>query len=232
MIVKQYFTSQVKYSYIKLICQIIFYRARMSQSDNYNILKERGSRLKWLRTQLGIKQEDFAKKLGISRATLSYWENASTVKFGLHEEAAKKVVNIISELGTSCNLTWLLYGIGDAPFTVKNMLDEKREINLFLLSSENAVATEMFDNSMQPIFSKGDMVGGIWKNINMLKTYDDFYIIEIEGKNQVRKIRRNDIDNTFDVFSICYSNDSKLPFEIKNLQIEKIAPIIRFWRKN
>lgn len=210
------------------------------QDDDPSIsLKERGLRLKQLRELMGEKRQNFAKKVGVTRVTLSYWENASTVKGGLHEDAARKIINITENAGIVCDLPWLLYGIGEDPCykgedkaSKKDtlLIDKQKEIDLFLASSRSAVVTSITDGSMSPIVDAGDIVGGLWQSIENIKMLDKTYIVEIENRLQVRKIRKTKAKGRYDVFAVSYSADPGSPFEIKGITLTRVAPVIRLWR--
>jgi len=211
----------------------------MQDNDPIISLKERGLRLKQLRELMNEKRQDFAKKIGITRVTLSYWENASTLKGGLHEEAARKIIDIAENSGIACGLPWLLYGIGDAPYHKDEnnppqkgnlVVDKQKEIDFFLTSSTLAVVASITDGAMSPIVDAGDTVGGLWQAIDDIALLDKTYIIEIENGLQVRKIRKAETKGCYDVFAVSYSADSKLPFEMKNIILTRVAPIIRLWR--
>lgn len=214
----------------------------MHNTDPASSIKERGLRLKHLRELIGQKRQAFAKNIGITRVTLSYWENASTAKGGLHEEGARKVINIADKAGVVCTLPWLLYGIGKEPHAVyasKTAIDglldsgfnlnKQKEIDLFLISSNLTAITTVSDCSMSPMFEAGDIVGGIWQPVEKIDVFDKAYIVEIEKGLQVRKIRKLN-KNLYDVFSITYTTESKFPFEIKGVNLNRVVPIIRLWR--
>ena len=50
----------------------------VSENKNFNI-NEFGERLLFLRKERGIGQNELAKKLNLSNASISYWENAKQI---------------------------------------------------------------------------------------------------------------------------------------------------------
>lgn len=61
-------------------CLIMLYLHRMNAKDFY---KNFGKRLKELRINAGLSQEQLAEKVGVSTKTVSYWENShNPVTFG------------------------------------------------------------------------------------------------------------------------------------------------------
>lgn len=50
--------------------------------------------LKETRTQKGLTQEDVAKKVGVTQATVSFWENGTLIPGGKHLKALKKEFGI------------------------------------------------------------------------------------------------------------------------------------------
>lgn len=200
----------------------------------------RGKRVKLLRGMLGLNKIEMAEKLGYSRASLSVWETATSG--GLTLPGAKKLIKLAKEHGIHCDLAWLMMGVGTLPsfqdqMSVLKILPTKEEtailrmpeIQLFTETFNQAVVTEINDNSMEPYYSKGIIVGGIWqKPIYPIQgSYNG--IVEIERQLQVRRIRQNSLHESIDVYFTTHDPDQKQAHEINDLDLDKIARIIRLW---
>ena len=73
--------------------------------DDKEECKEMGERIKQLRKQLGISQEEFSKRIGLKQRTLSYVESGDR---GILCSIVKK---IHQEFGV--NPEWLIFGRGE-----------------------------------------------------------------------------------------------------------------------
>lgn len=78
----------------------------------------RGRRFKRLRGMLGLTRNDFADALGYSRASISYWENATYN--GLMQSGAERAVALAGERGVFCTVEWLMLGSGQPPSFIGN----------------------------------------------------------------------------------------------------------------
>lgn len=135
-----------------------------------------GRRIKTARSLAGISRKDLENKHGISMHTLQSWELGRNP---LTEKAASKLVEIFHSTGVSCSAQWLLEGTGKSPsllaseFAPYPTLDKdiaplfaqensiQKEIEFFKTNNPNAIVIMVSDDTMEPIYSKGDFVGGI-----------------------------------------------------------------------
>ncbi len=201
-----------------------------------------GKRLRQLRGFAALTTKQLAEIAGVGQTTISVWENGS-----INAISAKNVTRMIGtfkKLGIDCTEEWLTRGVGSAPRLVPTLppelFDNKREsdrsfqellsqkselIKQFLTFDNKAVVAKIDNASMSPIFEKGDIVGGIWQPANSLST-ETTAIIEINNKKQVRKIKKGTADNLFHLSYLTLDGASSEPFEIKDITLEKIAPII------
>lgn len=205
------------------------------------IAKERGRRLKALRKFAGLKRDQLANLAGVSPASISYWENASLSE--LNEKGGEKVIKALQEeKGINCSVEWLLYGIGGSPFKEGNIPFQlvhtqnstntlNQEITLFL-SNPESIVFQVTSSSMSPILEPNDIAGGVWCSPADYGHIDKICIVDIQGALQVRKIKRSVIDGCYDLSYLTFSNDSSEPFEIKGINLIKIAPIVRVWKAN
>lgn len=202
--------------------------------------KARGLRLRELIELMRLKRYQFAEKVGVSITSISLWVHA-TAGNGLTEEGAQKVVQAAKAEGYECSIPWLLYGIGDPPrfiglaraaenhYAEDTSSDKRKEIDFFLSSSKEAVAIEITDNAMYPVYEKGDWVGGLWQIANDSIDFKKKYIVSVNGLLQVRMIRKTNQPNIFDLYSLSFLENPSHPLEIKNIKLEKAAKIIRVW---
>jgi transcriptional regulator with XRE-family HTH domain len=208
----------------------------------------RGKRLKRVRQLAGLTRDELANQAGVSKATFSYWENASLSS--LSDKGAEKVIKALTQYGITCSLEWLLLGIGNPP-QMKNLMFEfpkqatinhaalvnsitshslQNEIDLFLSANSNSIVTTVKHTAMSPIIEVGDKVGGIWQPADASFIHDKICIVSLNDQLQLRKVKKITDEGLFDLSYISYINDLPEPFELKNIQLTSVAPIIRIWR--
>lgn len=172
----------------------------------------RGLRLKRLRTIANITRDELAERTGVSRASISYWENATYS--GLSHKGAEKIVAAVTEKGVQCSIGWLLLGLGSEPYLIRR--DEPllaipiaptidQEIALFTSLYPQAVVIEISHADMLPIFHPRDRVGGIWQSSESPIFQPHYSIIKESGALQIKWISH-------------YAH------------YELYAPVIRLWR--
>jgi DNA-binding transcriptional regulator YiaG len=71
------------------------------------IRQEWDTRVVNLRLRLGISQEEFAKKLGISRATLQMWEHRRSRPYSIHAEYFERIEAALDDMTTEEQVKWL-----------------------------------------------------------------------------------------------------------------------------
>lgn len=202
--------------------------------------KARGQRLKLLRKKSGLTSTDLAKKSGLCRGSISYWENGA--RGGLTRDGAEKMISTFLSLGLQCDIGWLWAGVGNDPrfiptseiqtslahpqSSIHQMISSiEKEMDLFLSLNNNAVIAKIEDDLMIPMFSRGDLVGGIWQASDLLSDQKNC-ILAIENNLAIRNIKKT--DNTFEISHINKNIDDSL--EIENIDFSKFAEIIRVWR--
>jgi transcriptional regulator with XRE-family HTH domain len=146
-------------------------------SQDKAILIARGRRLKRLRTLAGLTHDNLAAKANVSRASMSYWENATFN--GLSLKAAEKLIPVIKAEGIHCSAEWLCWGLGPNPSPVSasvqhpistshkdiQLSEIQQEIALFISLHPHAVVMQVSHNGMAPFFTHGDYVGGFPQSI-------------------------------------------------------------------
>ena len=143
-------------------------------SDDQKVSTAR--RIKMTRTLAGISRKDLEDKYGISMHTLQSWELGRNP---LTEKAESRLVEIFHSTGVSCSMQWLLEGLGKSPalldsefspyptidngmaslFVQENTI--QKEIEFFKINNPNAIVIMVSDDTMEPVYSNGDFVGGI-----------------------------------------------------------------------
>lgn len=214
-------------------------------NDELDIMRERGKRVRQLRSMAMLKSEELADRAGVSRIAISYWENAR--KSGLTKAGAKKVIEAIKNENIACTFEWLWQGTGNPPQYVKNAPDDstpssieenvrliipsiEKEIELFLNSNKDAVIVKIDTNSISPIFEFHDIVGGVWQPLDSLRA-DAYCIVTINSINQVRWVRKVKISKMTDLAHLRLTPPSlHKDTKSEKVHLEKVAPIIRMWR--
>jgi transcriptional regulator with XRE-family HTH domain len=135
-----------------------------------------GVRIRSARALTGFSQSDFCEKHGLSVGALKTWE---TGKFAPRAANLAELCRCLEKEGIfNATTSWFLRGEGPAPthvngisvnssrlFSVENNEDINEEIELFTKNQNKrkrqAIVIEIYDDSMAPYFSNGDIVGGI-----------------------------------------------------------------------
>lgn len=211
-----------------------------------------GMRLKHLRLLSGLNALELAEKAGVSRGALSFWENAkSKTARPISPKSVSKLIDAIRSAGVICSETWLITGTGPHPVTYKkgseNILQQNEisshsasqfegnhdledEISLFTSKDKRSIIHQITDDFMLPMYEIGDIVGGIWQSCTSLKGKEKACILKINNKLQVRRVKQSDKEGLFNICYLTYSVNQNEPYEINNISLEEIAPIIRLWR--
>jgi transcriptional regulator with XRE-family HTH domain len=206
---------------------------------------ERGQRLKSLRELGDLSTAELAKLAGLSRASISYWENAARHK-GLTSSGAHKIVVALSKIGVECDVGWLLFGVGNPPHLAqKNTLlfsqtdsflkgipnsqdfvfSFNKEIEIFMTMNKEAVIAKIEDDLMLPLYEKGDTVGGVWKSIEALTNAKNV-ILRFNNLFFVRKVTKNKNNITISHLNLDISD----PISFRDFKPDFVAPIIRVWK--
>jgi len=205
-----------------------------------------GVRLKILRAMAGLKRLELAGLAGVSKTSLSYWENGKTRSISLR--SMRKILKAIEHKGVFCNEEWLLTERGEPPKKISGSgqttsIDSnidilsssfEREINQFLSSCGNqdkAAIVRVENDSMNPQFEKGDILGGVFVSADTIDlTKEKFCIIKIHGKLDVRRVRNGNTKGKFNLSYLSRDEHNASPFEISDISLEMLAPIVRVWR--
>ncbi len=209
---------------------------------------EVGKRLKLLRVMAGLSRLTLAQLAGVSKTSISYWEHGTYRS--ISPRSIKKILEAAREKGVICSEAWLMNGMGDPPKPLQPVsasshgdvetnlslesLQHNSEISEFLShhsSQGKAVILKVEHNGMSPFYEKGDILGGVFTPINKLTLSNEtICIVKINGKLDVRKIRKGSTANKFNLTYFAYDKDLSTPFELTDVSLETAAPIIRMWR--
>jgi transcriptional regulator with XRE-family HTH domain len=215
-----------------------------TQTKDKSMLIARGRRLKRLRALVGLSRDELAARAKVSRASMSYWENATYS--GLSHKAAEKLIPVIKAEGVHCSVEWLLLGLAQDPYRIPESAQHpipashgdvelsaiQQEIALFTSLHPNAVVMQVPHNGMAPFLLQGDYVGGLIQPIDTMQEIEpkDNYIVRFEHTLQARRVKHNPQAGLYDLSYISSVEDTNDLFEKRGVQLESIAKIIRVWR--
>lgn len=217
-------------------------------------IQERARRLRFLRKMTRLSMKEFAQLCNLGLTTINYWEQGYS---SITERGAKKVIKALREEGIECSSIWLLSGLGTKPKitdpsklskinypsveTSSQLIREensdylsgkiKEELNLFQSIHPDNLVYLIKNESMMPLYCKGDIVAGkklTGKNMELANGID--CIVEIEKNSlEVRRVRIGHATNSFDLYVI--NPEASLEFPpLRNSKINALAPIIRIWK--
>lgn len=150
----------------------------------------RARRLKTARILTGFSRKEFCKEHHFSLSTLEAWESGRNP---LTLKGAKKIVECLKSSGIYCGVAWIMDEVGLAPRTLTEMqsgllpakpLPEATDSLKEVFDPEITVLKEaayfkhlnpyahvalIVDDAMEPYFSRGDYVGGIYQSGAALK---------------------------------------------------------------
>lgn len=212
---------------------------------NPNDLKTPPERLIYLRKMCSISRADFSQLSEISYNSLKKWEYVNKNSF--KRNTAEKIVKTFKLLGVNCTTNWFMNGGGEPPScihddsTLKNTeeltdLDNNdinimKEISLFKSINKDSELLILTDNSMNPFYKAGDIVGGIKKSL------EDIYNVAMnkicivgtkDGIKILRKLTEGTKINCFTLVALNNENDYFPP--LKDVPLIYAAPII--WHRS
>ncbi|MBY0282215.1 MAG: hypothetical protein K2W94_08710 [Alphaproteobacteria bacterium] len=217
-----------------------------------NPSNEYGKRIRIAITLCGMKFPAFCQKHKIS---LSYLYAIEKGKHSLSQGIAKRIVLAMQQEGYFCSTNWLLAGEGISPCTFEELkkredsehnLDLKavtslltpelkviREIAFFRDLHSDCIVVGVFDDSMEPFYSLGDYVAGIFKKKEEVETCMGVNcIIQLtSGEQIIKRLLKGNKEEFFTLSSTNPHTKVENPI-LYNQKIEKIAPIIWHRRKD
>ncbi len=208
-----------------------------------------GQRVRSLRALTGCTREIFEKNTGINAATLRIWECPTKKNHGLTIKGANRIINALQKMNIYCTSDWLFYGIGNGPITsnttnsplvsddslsqfIPDLLWEDeiniiREIEFFKRINKDATVISVTDDSMEPLYSIGDYVGGKkFFEEQILETLNHISIIElVDNTILIRKIKSGSTSGKYNLICLNIDTTSAQPILFDQLIISS-APII------
>lgn len=143
-------------------------------------MKDFSSRLRAIRTGLlKLSQLGFSERIGVAEVTVRAWE---TGKSRITSSFLDKLVTELSKLEIPVSKEWLIDGSGISPFD-KSILDNKKisEKDIFISLNPGAILLEIKDESYEPVYKKGDLVGG-FPILPSQAVPMSYVLVDIDGK--------------------------------------------------
>lgn len=201
-------------------------------------------RIKALRGYLSMTRKEFCSKHGIPEPTLRAWELSL---YSISPSHLQKLIKAFERENILCTTEWLLQGEGTPPLfaaeTINRELEKVTddmsgnstlvspvlvESAVFQRYNPESLVIQISDNSMLPQFEKGDYVGGIKKNLSLIKATDfgKIYIVVLEDGSQiVRIVYQGDTEKTFTLGCLNLLNQQKNPImsEVKPKELYQVV---------
>lgn len=212
-----------------------------------DVRKKTAERIKAARSIAGYaERKAFCSRFSFPLATLEAWERG---KNPLTLKGAKRLVDILREVGIYASEEWLREGkgmsprpleeisegfdmfAGDSLHTVGENLKIAKEISTFITHNEGAVVTLVNDDAMLPFYEEGDYVGGIkYRGPDIKKAMNKRCIIEFpDRKLTVRQLSKGTDSSRYNISSINL-NTKIAPTVEYNVEIISAAPIL--WHRS
>jgi len=213
------------------------------------VLKERGIRMATARKMAGVTLKDLGKKYGFGYSTLRQWEHGKIG--GLTNKGAKKLIEALKNEGVISNLAWLMHGTGPNPFYEQAiesgggiptdqstaLIAEQRiisqEINYFQSLNPTAVTLMINDDAMEPLFRRGDQVGGatVPEDQRHLILHEPCIIATSDNMTLCRIVSPGSELALYDLFCTNSKTHAK-PTCLNDVELLYAAPVTRLWRKS
>ena len=156
--------------------------------DGNQGIKDFSTRLRAVRRSLlNQTRSEFSKKISIPEITINQWENRKTQ---ITDSSLVKLIKGLEKYGIKISKEWLLNGVGASPFEQSStnfQFTGDGEMETFLSLHANAILFEVSDDSYQPTYQFGDMLGAVQTNQKNLGNMD---VVILEGKDRGREIKR------------------------------------------
>lgn len=201
---------------------------------------ELGKRIKILRNMSQLSQESVAEMMSKVRTTLYYWESALTK--AIKPDDLKSLLEVMeNQVGIQCSYEWLTKGEGSGPQFLhsdplrqslpaageENLEDSNisKELSLFLKQNPKAIHWVIPDDSMEPLFTKDEVVAGISaykKDITSLLGMNCI-ILTKNGNKYVRRLLKGSLPNHYNLVAL---NPSANSDALLDIEIVSAAAII------
>lgn len=208
-----------------------------------NVRNKISGRIKAARSIAGYSERKaFCSRFGFPLATLEAWERG---KNPLTLKGAKRLVDVLREVGIYCSEEWLREGTGISPRPLEELSDEfkvsssaslhtlgenlkiAKEVSSFITLNEGAIVTIIRDDAMLPFYKKGDYVGGIkLMGPEIKKAVNKKCIVELlNGKTMVRQLYQGTDYQCYTLGAINL-NTKEIPITEHNVNVISAAPIL------
>jgi len=225
------------------------------QLTDFELLKkQRGNRVRILRTALRLSRRAFAEAHGIPRGTLQNWEDGRYG--GLTEKGAIQLLDIMRAAGLYCSLEWLLHGIGEAPqvataygmsfpdaIKTQDIAIERVEYQEVAFIEEelalfrkhyypHVLELQVSDDKMMPYYHQGDIVAGRKRyKQDIAKFIGQICLVQlIDGKLLVRELQSSQVANRYQLRYLHAEFADEL--KVQEVELISIAPITWHRRKD
>ena len=218
-----------------------------NNQDKKDIAIKRGKRLAIARKLANLTRKNIKDKYNIAPSTVQAWEKGVNY---LNEDKADILIKLLNKEGLNITKKWLLYGEektlslktqNDLEPDLRDILNIQgdlkifEEIKYFKRINANSISIMISDDSLIPLFSEGDYVGGInFFGKKILSLVGKCCIITLGDNNiVVKKIFDHHKGDLFTIGNINPLTTSiKQPFT--TCKIHSAAEISRHWliRKN
>lgn len=214
---------------------------------NVELKKERGKRVRVVRSMSGLSIAEFAREIGVTDRAIIGWEGGKIG--GLTEKGAEKIATVIKSFGVICSSVWLMHGMGTQPILTNEIYNKpifseinstknnkeiitpnsavKNEIACFHKNNLSAVTLQIIDDSMEPFLHLNDIAGGKRLFANKIqKALHKNCILETE-ENQIlcRYLTEGSMPNTFNL-NCLNPKTSAQPITLNNVKLISAAPVI------
>jgi len=207
-----------------------------------------GNRIKSARMLSGHTRKSFAAKSSISLATLRFWEEPKSGRYGLTNKGAEKLMTAFNICGIYCTKEWLFYGHGIGPKLINltpptffddqdiNVWNEEesilKDIEAFKKNNPQPTIVIITDDTMLPSYSYGDYVAGskVFNN-DIQKLVGLNCIIELIDRTIVRKIIASTSENKYSLLSLNQNSTINQPLLLEIEPISAAEIVFHRWRK-
>lgn len=214
----------------------------MTKDETY---KDCGKRVRIVITLCGMKLPAFGKKYKISFSHLYAIEKGERI---LNEKTAERIANGVRQEGYSCTAKWLLEGAGRQPLKKERqepIIEESKlilsslspelkimkEATFFQKLSPDSIVSCVLDNGMEPFYSVGDYVGGIFFQNLKEALGKDCIIITEEGEQLVRRFLEGNKKGHYTLTCVNpFTKES--PAILFDQCVKIVAPIVWHRRRN
>lgn len=202
---------------------------------------ERSKRVLSLRKMTHLSRQKFEKRFGVATSTLQHWEDPK--KNGLTIKGAKRLINLVQQMGIYCTVEWLMHGTGTGPQVLSTPVTEisavgrineipeieqiASELALFKQHYPEVIHTVINDDSMEPRFTCGEHVAGIRRYRHAIAELigQECIVVTKDGEILVRRIKTMDTPGFYTLACLNMNTSVSRPF-LYQIELVSAAPVI------